>query len=77
MLTSLPLAIAEELDASAVHEQVQWSVSTAPGDLNCQGLLPVANDGKVGHMPVQPRQLQQAGHHAGGLAKRELEQYFN
>ena len=57
MLTSLPLAIAEELDACAVHEQVQQSVSTVVGDLNCQGLLPAAQGGKVGHGPVQPRQL--------------------
>ena len=77
MLRSLPLAIAEELDASAVHEQVQRSVSTAVGNLNCQGLLPATQGGKVGHRPVLRRQLQQAGHHAGGLAQRELEQYFD
>ena len=77
MLANLPLAFVEELDTSAVHERVQWSGSTAVGDLHCQSLLPAAQGGKVGQGPVQPRQLQQVGHHAGGLAKGELEQYFD
>jgi formaldehyde-activating enzyme involved in methanogenesis len=54
MLTSLPVAIAEELDASAVNGQVQGSVSMAVGDLNCQGLLPRSQNGIVEHGPPPP-----------------------
>jgi hypothetical protein len=52
MLRSLPLAIAEELDASAVHKQVQRFVSTAVENLNCQGLYPATQGGKLWHGPV-------------------------
>ncbi len=74
VLARLPFAIAEELDPGAVHEQVQRAICPAVGNLHGQGLLPAAQRRKVRHGPVQPRQLQQARHHASRLAKRQLEQ---
>lgn len=55
MLAGLPFAVAEKLDAGAVHEQVQRPVSTAIGDLHGQGFLPAAQGGEVRYGPVQPR----------------------
>jgi hypothetical protein len=77
VLASLPFAIAEELDPGAVDQQVQRAVRTAIRDLDGQGLLPAAKRGKVRHGPVQAGQSQQAGHHSGGLAQRQLEQDFD
>lgn len=74
MLARLPFAITQELDTSAVHEQVERPVGTAIGDLHGQGLLPAAQGGEVRYRPVRPRQFQQACHHACGLAQRQLEQ---
>ena len=56
------------------HEQVQRSVGAAIRDLDGRVLLPAAQRGEIRHGPVQPRQFQQARHHPGGLAKRQLEQ---
>lgn len=53
------------------------AVRTAIRDLDGQGLLPAAQRGKVRHGPVQAGQSQQAGHHSGGLAQRQLEQDFD
>jgi hypothetical protein len=38
MLARLPFAITGELDASAVHEQVQWSIGAPIRDLDSEGL---------------------------------------
>ena len=73
MLARLPFAISEELDPGAVHEQVQRPIGAAIRDLHPQGFLPAAERGDVRHRPAQPCQPEQAGHHAGGLAQRELE----
>jgi len=70
----LPFAIAEELDACAVDQQIQRAIRAAIRDLDGQGLLPAAQRGKVRHGPVQAGQSQQAGPHPGGLAQRQLEQ---
>ena len=77
MLARLPFTITEELDAGAFHEQVQRPVGAAVGNLDGQGLLSAAQRGKVRYGPVQPRQLQQAGHHPGGLAQGKLEQHLD
>ena len=74
MLARLPFAIAEELDASAVDQQVQWPIGTSIRNLDGQDLLPPAQRREVRHGPVQTRQPEQAGHHSGGLAQRELEE---
>ena len=58
MLAGLPVAVAEELDAGAVHEQVQRPACTAIGDLHLQGLLPAAQGRVVWNGPVQPREPQ-------------------
>ncbi len=52
MLADLPLAIAEELDAGAVHEQVQRPIGTSVGNLNGQYLLTSAQRRIVRHGPV-------------------------
>lgn len=72
VLASLPFAIAEELDPSAVDQQVQRTVRTAIRDLDGQGLLPAAQRGKVRPGPVQASQAQQAGHHSSGLRNGNL-----
>lgn len=77
MIPGLPLAIAEELDAGAVHQQVQRPASTAIGDLHLQGLLPAAQGRVVRNGPVQPGQAQQAGDHSCGLPERQLEQHLD
>lgn len=74
MLAGLPFAIAQKLDASAVHEQVQRPVGAPIGDLDGQGLLTAAQGRVIWHGPVQTRQLQQAGNHSGRLPQRQLEQ---
>ena len=74
MLSGLPLAITEELDAGAVDEQVQGAIGAPIGDLDGQGLLPPAQGRIVWHGPVQASHLQQAGHHPCRLPERQLEQ---
>lgn len=74
MLARLPFPVAKELDASAVHQKVQWSVGTAIGDLNLEGFLSAARRRDVRNGPVQPGQAQEARDHRGGLPERQLEQ---
>gem|GEM_PF-1515539 len=76
MIAGLPLAIAEELDTGAVHQQVQWPASTAIRDLHLQSLLPSAQRGVVRNRPIQPCEPQQTGDHPGGLPERELKQHL-
>jgi len=77
VLPGLPLAIAEELDAGAIHQQIQRPASTAIGNLHLQGLLPPAQGRIVRNGPVQFREPQQTGDHPGGLSERQLEQHFD
>ncbi len=67
MLSGLPLAVAKELNPSAIDEQVQRPIGTTIGDLDGQRPLPSAQGRIILHRPVQVRQLQQAGDHAGRL----------
>lgn len=73
VLAGLPFAVAEELDAGAVHQQVQRPFGAAIWDLDGQHFLPSAQGGVIGHRPIQVRQLEQAGDHPGRLPKRQLE----
>ena len=77
MLPGLPLAITEELDASAVHKQVQRPVGTAIRDLRLRGLLSAAERRIVRNRPGQPREPQQTGEHPGALSERQLEQHLD
>jgi hypothetical protein len=77
MLAGLPLAVAEDLDAGTVHQQVQRPISTAIRDLHLQGLLSAAQRGVIWNGPIQPGQAQQAGDHPGGLPERRLEQHLD
>jgi hypothetical protein len=70
-------AIAEELDAGAVHEQVDGSIRTAVRDLDGERLVPPAQRRVIRHGPVQTRHLRQASHHPGSLPERQLEQDLN
>ena len=77
VLAGLPLTVAEELDARAIHEQVERAIGAAIRDLDRQGLLPAAQGAEVGDGPVQPRQPEKAGHHTGGLSQGQLEENFD
>lgn len=74
MLAGVPFAIAKELDPGTVHQQVQWAICAAKGDLDGQRLLTTADRTVVRHGPVQPCEFQKRPHHAGSLAQRQFEQ---
>lgn len=54
LLAGLPFTVAEELDAGAVHQQMQRSAGTAIGDSHLEGLLSAAQRRIVWNRPVQP-----------------------
>lgn len=56
MLARLSFAIAEELDAEAVHQQVKRPANKAIRDLYLQSLPPAAMGRAVRNGPVQPRE---------------------
>jgi hypothetical protein len=58
MLAGLPLAISEELDPGAVHQQVQWTISAPVWDLDRQCLLPPTQSRIVRHRPIEIRHRQ-------------------
>ena len=57
MLSGLPVAITEDLDASAVHKQVEGATAAPIRDLDGKGLLPPTQGRSVGHSPVEVRNL--------------------
>lgn len=61
VLTGLPFAVAEELDPSAVHLQVQWVVDAPIGDLDGERLLSHAQGRVIRHGLVQVGHLHQTG----------------
>ena len=74
VLAGLPFTVAEELDASAVNQQVQRPIGAPIRDLDGERLLPPTQGRVIRHGPVQVRHLQQAGDHPGRLPQRQLEQ---
>jgi hypothetical protein len=74
LLSGLPLAITDELDPCAVHQQVQGALGPPIQDLDDERLLLAAQSCVVGHGPVQVCHLQQAGEHSGRLPQRQFEQ---
>ena len=72
-----PFSVAQELDPGAIHQQVQGPRFAAVGDLHSKGLLPPAKGGEVRHRPAQPGHLQNAGHHARGLAERQPKEHLH
>ena len=52
VLARLPFAIAEELDADAVHQQVQRATGPSIRDLDSQGLLPATQRRVVRNRPI-------------------------
>lgn len=74
MLARLPLAIDQKFDPCAVHQQIQGAICASIGHLNRQCFMPPKQGRIARHILVQVRQFQQAGHHAGRLPLRQLEQ---
>jgi ribosomal protein S21 len=60
VLSGLPFTIAEDIDAGAVHEQIERTIRTAVRDLDRQRLLPAAHRKEFGNSPIQTRQAQEA-----------------
>ncbi|SDI98623.1 hypothetical protein SAMN04488245_1404 [Alloyangia pacifica] len=69
-----PFSVAEELDAGAVHQKVQWPVGTALQVLDLCTLRVFRLRRVVGKGPVQPGQAQEARDHPCGPPERQLEQ---
>ena len=67
----------QELDAGAVHQQVQRTGSCSVGQLHLQCLLASAHGAEVGHLPVQAGHAQQALHHSQALAQGQAEEAFD
>lgn len=65
---ALPLPLAQEFDARAVHQQIERTAS-AVGQLHFQRLLEPTLGAEVGHLPVQLRQPQQALNRAQTLVQ--------
>lgn len=55
-------------------QQVQRPIGAALRDLDGQRFLPAAQRREIRNGPVQPRQVQKAGGHPGGLPEGQLEQ---
>ena len=60
MHLAFPLAFAQELDARAVHQQLQRRLGSLVAQFDLQGLLASADRAEIRHRPVQLGQLQQA-----------------
>ena len=74
VLARVPLALAPNLDAGAVHEQVQRAARAPVGQLHGERLLASAERRMVRHRPVQTSWLQQARDEAGRLPQWQAEQ---
>ena len=77
VFTRLPFAVAQELDAGAVHQQVQGAIGTPIGDLDGERLLSAAQCRVIRHSPVQVRHFQQAGNHPCRLPQGQLKQHLD
>ena len=77
MLASLPFAVAEELDAGAVHEPVERPVRTAVGDLHGQGPLPAAQGRVVRHGQSSPASRSRLATIPAALRERKPEQHLD
>lgn len=74
VLFALPFIFAQELDAGAVHQQVQRAGAGSVGQLHPQRLLAPTHGAVVGHPPAQVCHAQQALHKAQALAQCQAEQ---
>jgi len=74
---ALALAVALDLDASVVDQQVQRAVRTAGGDVDLQGLLTPLQRAEVRHIPVQADQPQQALDEPSRLPQRHPDQHLH
>lgn len=75
MLAGVRFPFALDLDAGAVHQQVQGAVRATVGDIHLQGLLAPRQGAEVWDGPVQAEQAQQALDEPSGLPKRHPEQH--
>jgi hypothetical protein len=74
VLFSLPLALAQHLDARAVDQEVQSRCRRLHSDRHRKILLTPANGTEVGYLPVQARELEQALWHPHRLAQSQVKQ---
>ena len=74
---AFPLPLAQELDAGAVHQQVQRAGRGSVGQLHLQCLLASAHGAEVGHPPIQVCQVQQALHQSQALAQGQTKKAFD
>ncbi len=77
MLFAFPFPFAQELDAFAVHKQLQRRSARLVAQLDLRGLLAPAHGAEIRCRPVQLGQPQQALHHAQRLAQGLTEQAFD
>jgi hypothetical protein len=71
VLIGQPFAIAFDVHAVAVDQQVQGTFAGTIGDVDSQGPLATAMGDEVRHRPIQSGQLQQALHPPGQLPQRQ------
>lgn len=74
VLARVPLALAPNLDAGAVHEQVQRAARAPAGQAHGERLLASAERRMARHRPVQTSWLWQARDEAGRLPQGQAEQ---
>ena len=70
MLLAFAFAFTQELDARAIDQQVERLRAGAVLQRDLQSLLATTDGAEIWHGPVPPGQLEQALHHAKGLAQR-------
>ena len=74
VLARQPLSIASELGPGAVDQRVGRSRRRAVGYIGHRRSLPPARDGKVRHRAGESCHVQDAGHHARALPRRQTKQ---
>ena len=77
MLLAFPFAFAQELDAGAVHQQLQRRFARLVAELDLQALLAPAHRAEVWHLPIQAGQTQQAFYQPQALAQGQAKQAFD
>ena len=70
----LPLALAGELDAGAIDQQMQRACLTTNGNPDRHRGLPAAHSAETGDRPVQAQEPHETTNQPSCLAQRELEQ---
>ena len=77
VLLAFAFAFTQELDARAVHQQMQRLSAGTVAQLHLQALLAATDGAEIWHRSVQLGQLQQTLHHAKRLAQRLIKKAFD